>query len=526
MVKALLKKQLLESLAFFIQGKNGKRRSTAMIVGFAALMIYAFGAVGFMFWSIADMLCAPLVQGGMAWVYFAFMGTLATGVGIVGGIFTAKAKLYEAKDNDLLLSMPIPSWAVLLSRMAGLYLFVFLFEGLVFVPAIARYFTVAGFATLPLLCSLMVLFVMPLGALAICCILGWLIALITSKIPVKNLIDLVFSVAFLVTYFALYSKINEYMGYVISHGETVGGVMKTTLCPFSQLGLACTGKGVALSLFLLIFAGLFALVYLVLSTTYLRLATANKGSFKVKYTGKGYKGKSVFSTLLQREAWRYLKNAMVALNSFLGSVFFILLPIALLFDLETFRQFALALEKYFPLLLAAILCAVGSTNLITSASVSLEGDSLDVIRVLPIKTEKILLAKIAFHLLTTAIPATVSVVMLAILFKLSVGVAATVLVSVLLFIALCAFGGLTANLLLPSLKWTNEVAVVKQSVSTLVSMFGGWGAVALFVGGYFLFGKYLPAWGYLLVCSAVLALCVAGLWLWIKKKGVKRFEGL
>ena len=526
MIKALLKKQLLESLAFFIQGKNGKRRSAGVIVAFSLLMVYAFGAVGFLFWTIADMLCRPLVQADLTWVYFAFMGTVSTGLGIVGGIFTAKVKLYEAKDNDLLLSMPIPAWAVLLSRMAGLYLFTLFFEALVFVPTAICYFMTAGFTFSAFICWLAVLLLMPLGALAICCVLGWLIAVVASKIPVKNIVELVLSIGFMIAYFALYSKINDYLTYVLTHGEAVGRVMKTTLYPFSQLGLACTGNGLSLLLFALIFAGVFALVYAVISFTYLRLATANRGSLKAKYTGKGYKGRSLLGALVQKECLRYFKNAMIALNCFLGSVFFLLLPFVALFDLESFRQLSTVSGEVFPLILAALLCAVGSTNLITSSSVSLEGDSLDTLRVLPIKTEKILFAKGAFHMLATGVPAAFCAGFLCGVFKQNAGLCAAILLAVLLFIAFCAAGGLAVNLLLPNMNWTNEVAVVKQSASTLVSMFGAWGTVALFVGGYFLFGKYLPAWGYLLVCSAVLALFCGALAVWIKKKGVKIFERL
>ncbi len=526
MLKALLKKQFLESVAFLFSGKDGKRRSKGKLLAFSALMIYAFGAVGFMFWLMADTLCAPLTQAGMTWVYFALMGTIATGFGIMGGVFMAKNKLYEAKDNDLLLSMPIPAWMVIFSRISSLYLLTFFFEGLVFVPTLVKYFTVVGFVLPAVLCSLAVLFILPLGALAVCVILGWLIAFVSSKIPVKKLVEIVFAIGFLVAYFALYSKINEYLGYVIAHGEAVGRVMKTALYPFSQLGLACTGDGVALLLFALMFIGIFGFVYLLISLTYLRLATANRGSFKAKYKGKGYKGRSVFSALLQKECLRYFKSPMVALNCFLGSVFLLLLPIVALFDLEMFRQFFVGAGADAALLLAAILCAVASTNLITVTAVSLEGESIGILRSFPVKAEKILYTKIAFHLLLTGIPALLSGIVFCILFKINFALSAVTVLAILLFIAFCAIGGLAINLKLPNIHWTNEVAVVKQSASSMLAMFGAWGAIALLVGGYFLFGKYLPAWGYLLILSAVLALACGALWLWIRKKGVEIFESL
>jgi len=526
MIKTLLKKQLLGALSVFTMGKNGKKRSTKTAVAFALLIVYAVGACGYMFWMIADSLCKPLASAGMAWVYFAFMGTIATGVGVLGGIFTAKARLYEARDNELLLSMPIPSWVILFSRTLGLYAFTFFFEGVVFVPAIIRYFTAVGFSFLPFVCSLAVLFVLPFLALSIAYLLGWLIALLSAKIPGKNIIETTVAIAFLIVYFALYSKLNEYLGYVVSHGEAVGRVMKTALYPFAQLGYACEGKGLSLLLYAMIFIGVFALVYLIMSATYLRFATANKGHRKVKYTGNGYKGSSDILSLVKKELLRYSKNGMVMLNCFMGTVLLVLLPFIALFEKETFLQLAGGLQGEFALVLTAILCVAAFSNLLAPSSVSMEGESLDVVRVLPIKTEKILFAKGLAHALTTGIPAAFACGFLCGIFRQSAPISLCVLLAVLACVLFCSVGGVAVNLLLPNLKWTNEVAVVKQSASTIAAMFGGWGIVALLVGGYFLFGKYLPAWGYLLVCSAAFLVASVGVCIFLKKKGVKIFEGL
>ena len=108
MLKVLLKKQWLALTAFLMIGKNGQRRSPKAVLLFALLFVYAFGALGVMFWGMADMLCEPLATAGLAWVYFALMAVIATAFGVVIGIFAAKSTLYEAKDNDLIFSMPIP----------------------------------------------------------------------------------------------------------------------------------------------------------------------------------------------------------------------------------------------------------------------------------------------------------------------------------------------------------------------------------------------------------------------------------
>ena len=57
MIKALLKKQLLETFAGFVRkGKNGKKRSKAAGIGFGLLYIYVFGVFISMFYMLADTL--------------------------------------------------------------------------------------------------------------------------------------------------------------------------------------------------------------------------------------------------------------------------------------------------------------------------------------------------------------------------------------------------------------------------------------------------------------------------------------
>ncbi len=528
MLHALLRKQLLENLAFFTFGKGGKRRSTKGIVGIGILMLYVVGVMGFLFFEMGKLLCVPFVALGMAWVYFAFMGTLAIGLGVIGSIFSTKTALYEAKDNDLLLSMPIPSWVILCVRTVGLYAIAFCLQALVFVPAIVAFFVEIGFSAPVLMGSIFALFIMPFGTLAVSCILGWLIALVTAKLPAKNVSTLVFALAGFVLYFVLYSKITEYLTYVVENGEAVGAAMKTTLYPFGQLGLACMGEGLPLLIFTGIFLGVFVLVYAVISATYIRLVTANRGNRKSKYKSKEKKQGSWFAALLKKEARRYTKNAMVAMNCFLGCLFFVAVPVLLLLFATELRELAFVeeLDGILALIFAAMLCMLASMNMISAASISLEGESLWVVRSLPIQTEKILFVKASFAFLMTAVPALLSGIFLCIYFKINVWLSLVLMASVLAFVALTSLLGLIINVKLPNLHWKNELVAVKQSASTLLCMLAEWGIVLLLGIGYFLFGKYLHAGVYLFICLSLLLLAGGACAVWLMKKGKEIFENL
>ena len=529
MIKALLKKELLSVLAFFMQGKDGKRRSKWATIGFFALMIYGFGASGVMFWLIAETLCEPLATAGLAWVYFAFMSVFATALGIIGGVFMAKAKLYEAKDNDVLLSMPIPAWAILLVRLTWLYLFTFLFEMLVFVPSLVQYYICVGVSALSLLFGVLILLIMPLGAVAVCCLLGFVVAWCTARMPFKNLFSIVGTLAFLVVYFVVYSKINEYLTYVLMNGAAVGSAMQNALFPFAKIGEAATGNVTSFLWFVLIFGSLFALTYFVLSKTYLHVVTTKKGERYAKYKEKKMRSVSPQIALFKREFFRLIKSPVYLLNASMGTLIMLIMGVMVVIYGDFFgipKEMLIGMGDKLTLLLSAVVCFLASSNTIAACSISLEGETLWLARSLPVPSWSILKAKLYLHIVMTFFPAVLCGVTLGVVAEVSefayVGVLLTAAVASVAFAAM----DLAINLKLPNLRWTSEMAAVKQSMSTVVAMFGGWGVALLFVGGYFLFGKYLPVWGYLTLCLAMLAAATIAFILWLKGKGTITFESL
>ena len=137
MLSALLKKQLQEIFrSYFYNAKQGKARSCASTVGyFAFFAVLMVGVLGGMFTYLAHSLCAPFAAAGMEWLYFTIMAMVAIVLGAFGSVFNTYSSLYLAKDNDLLLSMPIPVRTILLSRLLSVYLMGLLYSGVVLLPA-------------------------------------------------------------------------------------------------------------------------------------------------------------------------------------------------------------------------------------------------------------------------------------------------------------------------------------------------------------------------------------------------------
>ena len=145
MVNVLLKKQLFEIFrSYFYDAKKNRPRSKASTILFFVLYaVLMIGFVGGMFVLLAWSICQPLVASGMGWLYFTLFAGLAILLGVFGSVFNTFSSLYQAKDNDLLLSMPIPIRAILASRLLGVYLMGLMFSGVVLLPAVVVYFLTA-----------------------------------------------------------------------------------------------------------------------------------------------------------------------------------------------------------------------------------------------------------------------------------------------------------------------------------------------------------------------------------------------
>ena len=124
MLKLLLKKQMTEIFRnYFYDPKKNRARSKFGIFGYMVLFVLLMaGMLGGMFTYLSLTVCTPFSAAGMDWLYFAIMGLIAVLLGTFGSVFNTYSCLYLSKDNDLLLSMPIPVNVLMFSRLLTVYL--------------------------------------------------------------------------------------------------------------------------------------------------------------------------------------------------------------------------------------------------------------------------------------------------------------------------------------------------------------------------------------------------------------------
>ena len=521
MLKLLVKKQLTEIFrAYLYDAKKNRARSKAATVGYIIFFVFIMvGIIGGMFTLLSLAMCRSMAEAGMSWFYFAIMGLMAILLGAFGSVFTTYSSLYLPKDNDQLLSLPIPVNTLIAARLLGVYLMGLMYSGVVVLPAIIVYWVTVSAAPLHLLAGVLFL-------------LGWVVAKVSLKLKNKSFVTVVLSLVFFGLYYYFFSfKANSLLTELLQNIALYGDKVRSSAYPVYLFGQAGAGDPLSMLLLTAAIAVLFGLTWLLLSRSFLSIATASGHVGRKVYRAKAVRCRSISSALLDRELRRFTSSANYMLNCGFGTLFLVLASGFLLWQgRELLDMVSLSFAGKpgaMPVLLAFVLCLLSAMNDTTAPSVSLEGKQLWLAQSLPVSPWQVLRAKLRLQLLITVPPMLLCLVCLLAVYPGSPLELLFIAVTALSYALLMALLGLFLGLKMPNLSWTNEVVPIKQSACVALSLFSGW-AVAMIPGALYLLtgiGSLDPLL-YLSVVTALVLILSAVLSLWVKKTGSRIFAAL
>lgn len=538
----MLKQLVLIRLSAFwdsmLRGRNKTNAKSSKAAGagkklligvFALYIIASFGlSVGMMFKQMAD----QLVPMNLGWIYFLYLAITVLLFNFTGSIFAVYSQLYDAKDNDLLLSMPIPPRYILLSRIVSVLVLNYIYAAIFALPAGVVYFMTAHVTPLHILFFVVATLALPLLAVSLSCLVGWLIGIVTVRVKRKNLISAFFMLLFFGLYMVFMMNFNTYLQKLLMNAEDIGRTLSRVLPPAFSYGKAVAEADLVHLLLVLAFCVIpFLLVYLVLSKSFVKVATTKKGGVKVAYVEKEMKTATAQSALLRKEWMRFSSLPAYILNSSLGVLFEILLAgYVLLNSDKVLAIVAQAIPLDFqgndilPLGICLLLGLLSVMNLTTAPALSLEGKNLQLLQSLPVRPIDVFNAKIKLNIYVGLPSIVISGVACWLAFGLTPleGLFAIVLpAAVQCFIAVF---GMFSNILLPRFDWRNETAAIKQSASVLLTMFGGLAIFAAPVALGLWLMKMLPVAAILAILSAVFLLLTAVFYQYIRTKGQEKFR--
>lgn len=511
--------------AFSGKAIQGKGKWAAVLT--AVLFVYLAACVGGLMYLLFSALCAPFVAAGLGWYYFGLAGLTAFTLAFVGSIFAAQSQLYDARDNEMLLSMPIRPGLILGSRMVFLWVLDLCFVLLILVPAEIAY-AVQFPVTAPMaLCLGAVCLLLPCLSLTCSALAAWGTAALTGRMGRhKTLFTMVLSLAFLACYFYVYSQIQTILGAILSSAGAVAQKLAAVF-PVYHMGLAMAGgRGVSLLITAACCLLPLALACWLLSRSFLTIATRKRGMAKVQYKGGPMEAASLDQALLRREAKRLTSSAIYMMNCGFGALMLLILAAAAVWKRALLRALLAAAPIPAAPAVSAAVCLLASMVLITAPSVSLEGKTLWLLQSLPVSPWAVLRAKLRLHLLIAMPCAAVSALVLCVCLDLSPAQWLPVLLPPLASCWFSACAGLALNLCFPKLDWISEAAAVKQGLAMFLSMLSALGTVFLAIGLYAVLSPLLPEAAILLLLAVLFAAAALLLERWLKRRGTARFAGL
>ena len=484
MFKTLLKLQFAEIFGTMTGTgrKNREKRSKGILSKGLLIALYAFLIVMFFatFFGVFLMLAVSL-GSDLSWFYFTVMAIISVLMCVLMSVFSTYTQLFVSRDNELLLSMPIPPRLIVASRMVSLVIFNFGISLVVLIPAAVVYpifhnvsvLGVVGFAVYALL--------IPFVSLAISSLLAYLFALLISHIKNKTLLKVILTLIGLVVYFAVYFS---FMGSVVDESEEMtldlsptARALRASAPVLYVIGAAVSeGKILYLLAVTLVCALTFFLALWLISKSFIRMTTVKRTVKKKEYVEKSQSARSPLLSLTFKDTRLFFSNATYMINCGLGFILAILAAVVAIANRAKLYEFVgMTFGLSDGMFGASVVMIMGfliSMSTISSVSLSLEAKTLWQLQAMPIHPGSILMAKALSQMLISAPPILLSGLLFNIAFPMdAVGRIFSFVMPVAMIIFSSVFGSLI-NLWLPKFDWVSETVAIKQSMSVMITMFG------------------------------------------------------
>lgn len=424
-------------------------------------------------------------------------------------IFQVKGVIFGSKDYDLLLSFPVSTWQIVMSKIIMVYLYEFIFTVILMLPADIYYFVFAESAV-SIVLSVFMLFLIPVFPLAVATLIGFLISFMSERLPHKNAIQVILITAVIVLIFVSSvgigqngssDVVNLLIG-VLSKMERSYPLMRVYLN-------GCIGGDVG-NLFLYIFVnvGTLALICGFIGMFYQKL---NQWIFRGRAHRRFVKKKAFstgnpFRALLNKEAKTYFNTSAYFLNTIIGGVLSIactgvltyeILKGNLILEIDGERW---NLGQFIEPFLPVIICFFSGMTSLTSNSISMEGKNLWIIQSSPINYRQYFGAKLVLNQIVMGGCALVAGIVGCFAAEGNAALILSLIVVPQGYVFFVGVLGLIINLRYPKVDWTTEQSAVKNSASTFFSMLAGI-ALTLILGVLIFFISHFSEWISFVICT-------------------------
>lgn len=512
--------------------RNSETKDKVKIASVALMFITCFVFLGYYIFKMCFMLSDLLLNQNKLELLLVLGFISGVLFSLITSIYKVPSYLFNSKDFELLRSLPIKESTILTSKIIMLVFTNYLFLiPCMFIPGIVYFIKsdISWIFFVYLACSFLVT---PLIPIIISSVISFFIGNISSKFKYKNAILIVGSIALLVAYIAMIGHMDTIAQKLLENSSSIIEAVSKLYPPVNYYveGLQ-NNSFLDILMFIVISIVPFIIFIILFAKIFKTLNSKMNESYKANnYELRELKTSSSTVALITKEFNRYFSSYIYVLNTSIGVILLPIFSIAIVvFGAEKINlllNLNIDTNMIKPQIILMVLFMI-ITSCTTHCSISLEGKNLWVLKSLPIKVTSIFKSKIFMNLILITPVAIVSFIPIAMKLKFDTYFIMIMTATILAVSIFTALIGIIANLIFPNLEWKNEVAVVKTSISVMVTIFGSMIYLGSFVFiSYFIKIEINQINMYLLVSTIITFTINIFLWMFIKTKGVKIFKNL
>lgn len=504
--------------------KHGSAFMFVIALVFLALMAYA----GWMSYAISRF----LNPAGLEWILLAVLLIIISLFVFSTNLYTVNSVLFESADTEQLFAYPIPKYQILFSKISGLVIENWLVAFVFTLPVVCIYSYYIHPAFVFYIYSLICVLISPLLPLCLIAIISYIVSALTSGTQFKNYLNLVLTIGSIAGITFGITSLTKNLKFSSASSQAVLDAIKHYYPP---IGYAVSSLyHYSLTDMLLAVAWNvvpFIILCGILSVFYASLRSRIVATKKAKNGRITFRTSSKLGTMTKKEFARFFSSPMYILNSCVGVI---LMTVFAIGSGSLGKKFDMIISliksagaNQAQIILIIFLFILSITNT-TSPSISLEGKNLWLVKSNPIRPKTALIAKLLVHMIILTPLTVINCIITAFTFKTGFGGFVVVLISCLLFILLSGLVGLNYNLHYHRFDFYNDMQVVKNSASVLLTMITMLGIAAVIIFFYWLISQFATVnfYVYSVLIMAIIVGVILYLYRYIGTKGESLFEQL
>ncbi len=496
------------------------------------LPIFLFILVSISIGSYAELIAKPLYEVNMTYVLLTLFLFVVSILTFMQGIYKSQGILFESKDNDMLFSLPIKKSTILFLRMFKLISFQYIYNLMFLLPCYSIYIYHEGISLSFLLLSILEILLVPLLPTILSSILGYIVMMVSSRFKSKKIIQTLISIFIFLGVYYLSFNLDNFVNDIASKATSINDMLSKIYYPIGSYISLINKFDIVTFIKMLLINIIPFIIFIILGSKYYFSIIFKSSETSVKRGGKvSYKSRRKIFSLCNKELKRYFSSPVYMFNTSFGLILLLIASILLCVkgkDIlsSIFSQYGISGNMSINLVFIVVLLFSLFFTSITSSSISLEGKSINITKSLPVMISTIFNSKLLMAIVIEMPFVVISLLIISIKFKLSFVYFILVLLFSLLIVLCNGMTGLIVNLKYPKLNYSSDTEVVKQSMSSMISVFIG---LLFFVGITFCLFKFIDVISLnllILIIIVALGIICSGLYYFLNKFGVKDYERL